>query len=130
MIDQLAKQYGEEHGKEILVLRTPVAYCELNPIEMVWAQVKRYIKVNNGAVDEKDKAKFTLKNVMELGREAFKKVTPEDWRKYYTHVVEKVEEGFLATSDAESGFIFRFEDEDSSDDDDSDDSLEPSSDED
>lgn len=29
------------------VVRLPVAHCELNPIEMAWAQVKDYIKANN-----------------------------------------------------------------------------------
>ena len=29
------------------MVRLPVAHCELNPIEMAWADVKRYIKDNN-----------------------------------------------------------------------------------
>lgn len=27
-------------------MRLPVAHCELNPIEMAWAQVKGYVKDN------------------------------------------------------------------------------------
>ena len=30
-----------------VVLRTPVAHCELNPIELVWSKVKGYLRVNN-----------------------------------------------------------------------------------
>ena len=29
------------------VVRQPVAHCELNPIEMVWSQVKGHVKDNN-----------------------------------------------------------------------------------
>jgi transposase len=33
------------HGHE--VLRTPVRHCELNPIELIWAQVKGFVAKNN-----------------------------------------------------------------------------------
>ena len=29
------------------VVRLPVAHCELNPIDMVWSQVKGHVKENN-----------------------------------------------------------------------------------
>jgi hypothetical protein len=32
---------GNLHGHE--VLRTPVRHCELNPIELIWAQVKGFV---------------------------------------------------------------------------------------
>ena len=32
------------HGHE--VLRTPVRHCELNPIELIWAQVKGFVAKN------------------------------------------------------------------------------------
>ena len=32
------------HRKGFDVLRTPVAHCELNPIELAWAQVKGYLR--------------------------------------------------------------------------------------
>ena len=37
-IDEIAKTFGHE------VVRLPPYHCELNPIEMAWAQVKGYIK--------------------------------------------------------------------------------------
>jgi hypothetical protein len=36
--DKIANLHGHE------VLRTPVRHCELNPIELIWAQVKGYIQ--------------------------------------------------------------------------------------
>jgi transposase len=31
----------------VKILRTPPYHCELNPIEMIWAQVKGYVAANN-----------------------------------------------------------------------------------
>jgi hypothetical protein len=35
--DEIANLHGHE------VLRTPVRHCELNPIELIWAQVKGFV---------------------------------------------------------------------------------------
>ena len=51
VIDEIAKAAGHE------VVRLPPYHCELNPIEMAWAQVKGYIRVHN--------TKFTLTHVKE-----------------------------------------------------------------
>ena len=44
------------HGHK--VLRTSVRHCELNPIELIWAQVKGFVAENNTT--------FRLKDVKEL----------------------------------------------------------------
>jgi hypothetical protein len=41
--DKIANLHGHE------VLRTPVRHCELNPIELIWAQVKGFLAENNNA---------------------------------------------------------------------------------
>ena len=41
VIYEIAKAAGHE------VVHLPTYHCELNPIEMAWAQVKGYIKVHN-----------------------------------------------------------------------------------
>jgi hypothetical protein len=48
---------------EVHVLRTPVRHCELNPIELIWAQVKGFVAKNNTT--------FRLKDVKELTYAAF-----------------------------------------------------------
>ena len=41
VIHEIGKAAGHE------VVRLPLYHCELNSIEMVWAQVKGYIRVHN-----------------------------------------------------------------------------------
>ncbi|XP_062520191.1 uncharacterized protein LOC134195205 [Corticium candelabrum] len=66
-----------------IVLRSPVAHCELNPIELVWADVKRYLKVHNKT--------FKLADLEQLVPDAFQSVTPEMWAKHCQHVQEEEE---------------------------------------
>ena len=66
-VDEMAKLSGHE------VVRLPPYHCELNPIELAWAQVKRYIKDNN--------KQFTLSHVKELTCNGFTKVGPDEWKK-------------------------------------------------
>ena len=56
-VDELVK--ASDH----VVLRLPPYHCELNPIELVWSQVKGYVKENN--------KKFTLTEVKRLVHEGF-----------------------------------------------------------
>ena len=68
------------------VLRLPVAHCELNPIEMVWAQVKGYAAQNNKL--------FTMAEATRLAREGVDRVTSEKWKKCVEHVADVVEPSF------------------------------------
>ena len=45
------------HGRE--VLRTPVRHCELNPIELIRAQVKGFVAKNNTTFRLKDAKELT-----------------------------------------------------------------------
>ena len=62
------------------VLRTPVRHCELNPIELIWAQVKGFVAKNNTT--------FRLKDVKELTYAAFGKITKDVWTKAEEHVIK------------------------------------------
>ena len=43
---------AKKHG--IILLRLPPYHCELNPIKLIWAQIKGYLARNNTAFKIKD----------------------------------------------------------------------------
>jgi transposase len=63
-----------------------IGSCELNPIELIWAQVKGFVANNNTT--------FRLKEVKELTYAAFEKITKDVWTKAEEHVV-KIEMHYL-----------------------------------
>ncbi|XP_022168279.1 uncharacterized protein LOC111038541 [Myzus persicae] len=71
MIDE----YVQLHGKE--VLRLPPYHCELNPIELAWAFVKKHVKMKNST--------FKLADVHKLLHEEVEKCTPEMWKNFVHH---------------------------------------------
>lgn len=72
-VDKLLQENGH------IVVRTPPYMCELNPIELAWAQVKHYIR-NKNVGDLNNSVLFDLTN------EAINSVTAKDWRNYIEHV--------------------------------------------
>ena len=71
-------RYAKKWGHEIL--RLPPYHCDLNPEELIWAQVKNYVARNNKT--------FKIKDIQELFEEALKKVTPENWKNACRHVLD------------------------------------------
>ena len=74
------------HGH--FVLRTPIRHCELNAIELIWAQVKGYVKANNKT--------FKLHDVETLFHEGCDRVTAADWARAVEHT-EAVEKEYWKT---------------------------------
>jgi transposase len=74
VVDETAK------AANMTVLRLPPYHCELNPIELAWAQVKGYVKANNTT--------FKLNDVKQLLIDGVARVTPENWRNYEKHILE------------------------------------------
>ncbi|XP_050310857.1 uncharacterized protein LOC126746591 [Anthonomus grandis grandis] len=64
VVDELAKSTGR------IVLRLPPYHCELNPIELVWAQIKGEVGRRNTT--------FTFSKLKPLFDEAIKNVTAEN----------------------------------------------------
>ena len=73
-------------NKDIKVLRLPVRHCELNPIELIQADLKGYIGRNNST--------FKLEDVQKLFYDAKKTITRERWANAVRHVIENVEAHF------------------------------------
>ncbi|XP_046145947.1 uncharacterized protein LOC123989268 [Osmia bicornis bicornis] len=71
VIDEYAKQHGHT------VVRLPPYHCELNPIELAWAQIKNYIKTRNTT--------YKLDDVQRLLYEAVEDVTAESWQNFIRH---------------------------------------------
>ena len=60
--DKIANLHGHE------VLRTPVRHCELNPIELIWVQVKGFVAENNTTFRLKDVKELVYGGLAELQR--------------------------------------------------------------
>ena len=77
------------------MVRLPVAHCELNHIEMVWSQVKGYVRENNKKYRVNNNANARLnsgacKEVKELVYKGFEEIMPDRWQSLIRHVQEKV----------------------------------------
>ena len=68
------------------VLCLTVAHCELNPIEMIWTQVKGYAARKNKT--------FTMSEAVKLSHDGINNVTAENWAACVQFVVDKVEPDF------------------------------------
>ncbi|KAH6920073.1 hypothetical protein HPB50_028940 [Hyalomma asiaticum] len=77
-IDTLASAAGHE------VVRLPPYHCELNPIELVWSQVKGYVASKN--------TDFKIDSVEKLLLEGIAGVTPQNWFRDCNHVIKLEDE--------------------------------------
>ena len=93
-VDEMAKAAGHE------VVRLPPYHCELNPIELAWSQVKRYIKEHNQL--------FTLTAVKQLTYQGFDEVTPEHWKKLVEHVQREFEDRYWRDDGLQEEIISEF----------------------
>lgn len=74
VVDEMAAERG------VTILRLPPYHCELNPIELVWAQVKGYVAKNNKT--------FKINEVRSLFEEGLRQVTPQRWKDCIAHVLK------------------------------------------
>ncbi|RVE40784.1 hypothetical protein evm_014566, partial [Chilo suppressalis] len=75
LVDETAKNNG------ITILRLPPYHCKLNPIEMVWAQIKNYIAANNTT--------FKMSDVKKKFYDAIALVDANRWKKCCDHVIRE-----------------------------------------
>lgn len=79
-IDELLGEHGHT------VVRLPPYHCDLNPIELIWAIVKKRIAQKNVIGGQ---------NVAKLAEEAFESITPQEWQNCVDHVI-KIENDYFA----------------------------------
>jgi transposase len=77
VVDEMAKSQNK------IVLRLPPYHCELNPIELIWADAKNFVAKHNRT--------YKLPDVKILFSQALENITTEKWQKCIAHVREKVE---------------------------------------
>lgn len=77
VIDEIAKAHNR------IVLRLPPYHCELNPIELIWADIKTYVAKKNST--------FKFSDVKIFFNEAVLSITAEKWKHCVEHVKDKVE---------------------------------------
>jgi hypothetical protein len=79
LLDRLIR----ESGKDVKLIWTPVAHCELNAIELIWAWVKNCVAAENTT--------FKIKDVEQLVKRILCEVPRELWQNAVKHVqdVEK-----------------------------------------
>ena len=82
IIDKIAQRYGDE------VLRLPPYHCDLNAIELIWANEKNFVAREN--------TEMTMKFAEELFRRRRDELTPEICKKCVDHVKE-VENSYWKT---------------------------------
>lgn len=74
-VDEMARTHN------ITVHRLPPYHCELNPIELAWAQIKSQVARNNTT--------FKLADVKGLFDSAVNSVTAESWQQFIEHVIKE-----------------------------------------
>lgn len=77
VVDEMAKSTNRR------VIRLPPYHCELNPIELVWAQVKGYVAANNKS--------FKIDEVRTLLLQGVANVNNQKWSSCVNHVITKIE---------------------------------------
>nr|XP_023022563.1 uncharacterized protein LOC111510841 [Leptinotarsa decemlineata] len=75
VVDKMAER------RNITVLRFPPYHCELNPIELIWAQMKSYVARKNTS--------YKIQAVRELLYESLQHITEQNWRDAVRHAIEE-----------------------------------------
>ncbi len=111
--DRITREFNVEHGTNIKILRLPVGHCELNPIELIWAQLKRRIATENRT--------FRINDVRQLAELVAAEIPNENWDKCIAHA-RKVEreywekDGLMDNVEVEP-LVINVEDDEEDDDD-------------
>ena len=78
-IDRIAREHGHT------VVRLPPYHCDLNPIELIWANIKNHVARHNTT--------WKMAEVEKLCKEAVSLVTMQNWKDAVAHC-QKLEEDY------------------------------------
>lgn len=88
---RILQQLVTSNRPDVKLIWLPVAHCELNPIELVWAYVKNNIaKINRRNADEKGNGIYVTRD---LCKDVLNTVSSDLWKKCVDHA-KKIEDGF------------------------------------
>ncbi|KAL3279003.1 hypothetical protein HHI36_016519 [Cryptolaemus montrouzieri] len=76
VVDEMARNQNK------IVLRLPPYHCEINPIELVWAEMKNYVASKNTS--------FKFRDMKKLFAESIERIDAVKWQNCIKHVVENV----------------------------------------
>lgn len=93
VIDEMAAESGR------IVCRLPPYHCELNPIELVWSQVKGYMARQNSS--------FKMVQIKDLLPAAISDVTAQKWQECIRHV-EAIEKKMFTLDNIQDDLQDRF----------------------
>ena len=84
-LEEETAEYSSKSAKGIELLRLPVGQSEMNPIELIWVQIKFEVGQKN--------VTFKISDIKNIVDKAIKNFTEQKWMKAEQHV-KKVEEEF------------------------------------
>ena len=74
------REFNAAEGTDVRVLVLPVAHPELNPIEMQWGDIKRYVRQRNSDCN--------MQSIRLLAQERQAQQTKESWEKVHDHMLK------------------------------------------
>jgi transposase len=77
LFHEWCKSFNSAHGTDITVLLLPVAHPVLNPIELLWGQIKRYVRSHNH--------QFKMDRIEALVKEKRNQIGPDEWQASFRH---------------------------------------------
>ena len=77
LVHEWAREFNAASGTNITVLLLPVAHPALNPIEVMWGQIKRYVRDNNHT--------FKMDEIAHLAKERKEQQGSDAWTAAFKH---------------------------------------------
>lgn len=77
LVHRWCAEFNVAHSSDIKVLLLPVAHPILNPVEVMWSQVKRYVRSHN--------SDFNMERIKSLAEDIQRAQGPTEWAASFNH---------------------------------------------